>query len=154
MFGRLRSLVEVLLRRESFEHEMAAEMRFHMNAYADDLMRSGVPPAAAMRRARLEFGAVESLREDCRQARGLQLFDELRQDLRYAFRQLVRAPGFAVAAVVSLGLGVGANTAIFSLMDAVLFRSLPVADPQALRFLAHRSASDTASSANYPLFER
>src|SRR5687768_7467864 len=133
---------------------MADEMRFHMSAYARDLERTGVSRDEAERRARLEFGAVEALREECREAQGLHPFDELRQDVRYALRQLVRAPGFSVAIVLSLALGIGANTAIFSLMDAVMFRMLPVADPQSLYYLAHRSDTDTSSSSNYPLLER
>jgi predicted permease len=150
----LRAIIDGLFRRDRFERDMAEEMRFHMQTYADDLRRAGVAPAEADRRARLEFGAVESLREDCRQARGLQLFDELRQDLRYAARQLGKAPGFAAAVVLSLALGIGANTAIFSLMDAVLFRTLPIADPTSLYYLEHRSGPATSSSSNNPLLER
>src|SRR5687768_11661315 len=133
---------------------MADEMRFHMSAYARDLERTGVSRDEAERRARLEFGAVEALREECREAQGLHPFDELRQDVRYALRQLVRAPGFSVAIVLSLALGIGANTAIFSVMDAVMFRMLPVSAPQSLYYLAHRSDTDTTSSSNYPLLER
>jgi hypothetical protein len=127
-----------LLQRERFEQEMSAELHFHVQAYADDLARSGVPRAEAERRARMEFGRVDTVREDCRQARGLRLWDELRQDLRYAARQLRKAPVFTFAAVVSLALGIGANTAIFSLIDAVLYRTLPVASPHELFFLGHR----------------
>ena len=133
---------------------MAEEMRFHMRAYSDDLERSGVSPAEAERRARLEFGSVEAASEECRQARGLQMIDELRQDLRYAIRGLAKAPGFSAAVIVSLAFGIGANTAIFSLMDAVLFRTLPVASSGTLYFLEHASATDTSSSSNYPLLER
>ena len=154
MFTRLRSTLAALIRRDHFEQEMAEELRFHMSAYSADLVRSGVTPEEAERRARLEFGAVESFREECRQARGLRVFDELRQDIRYAVRQMARAPGFSAAVVVSLALGIGANTAIFSLMDAVLFRTLPVGNPESLYFLAHRFATDSTTSSNYPLFER
>ena len=154
MLTRLRSTVTTLFRRDRFEQEMADEMRFHMSAYARDLVQAGMSPTDAERRARLEFGAVESLREDCRQARGVQFVDTLRQDIRYALRQMTRTPGFTAAVVLSLALGIGANTAIFSLMDAVLFRTLPVEDPDALYFLEHRSDTDTTPSANYPLFER
>jgi hypothetical protein len=69
---------------------MADELRFHIEAYADDLERSGLSRAAAARRARVEFGGVEGIKEDCRQTRGLRLFDELRQDLRYAVRAMVK----------------------------------------------------------------
>ena len=154
MFKSVRSTIKALLRRDRFEREMADEMRFHMSAYAKDLERAGVSRDEAERRARMEFGAVESLREECREAQGLHPFDELRQDVRYAVRQLARAPGFSAAIILSLALGIGANTAIFSLMDAVMFRMVPVADPQSLYYLAHRSDTDTSTSSNYPLLER
>jgi predicted permease len=154
MRAHIRLLLRALLRRDRFEREMDDEMRFHMEAYAADLMRRGVPPEAALRRARLEFGGVESLKEQSREARGLRLFDELSQDLTYAARGLRRKPVFATSVIASLALGIGANTAIFSLMDAVLFRTLPVADPERLYYLAHSSGSDTSFSSNYPLLER
>ncbi|MGH7461015.1 MAG: permease prefix domain 1-containing protein, partial [Longimicrobiales bacterium] len=154
MFPRLRSLSRSLFRRGRYERELDEEMRFHVSAYADDLVRAGVPRAQAERRARVEFGAIDSFQEECRQARGLRFFDELRQDLSYAGRQLRKAPAFTVAAVLSLGLGIGANTAIFSLMDAVLFRTLPLAQPGSLYFLAHSAGTDTSTSANYPLLAR
>ena len=154
MLTRLRATIVGLFQRDRFEHDMTEEMRFHMRAYADDLQRAGVSPQEAERRARMEFGGVESLREDCREAYGFQWFDELRQDLRYSVRQILRAPGFSAAVIVSIALGIGANTAIFSLMDAALFRALPIADPTSLYYLAHRSATDSSTSSNYPLFDR
>jgi predicted permease len=149
---RIRSLVTALLRRRHFEDAMRTELRFHIDAFADDLIRSGVDPAEAQRRATLEFGAVESVKEDCRQARGLRFFDELRQDARYAVRTMARAPILTAAAVLSLALGIGANTAIFGLIDAVFLRTLPVHDAHELYYFAHNPGEDV--SANYPLFER
>jgi ABC-type antimicrobial peptide transport system permease subunit len=93
-------------------------------------------------------------REDCRQARGVRLLDELAQDVRYALRLIRKAPGFTAAAVLSLGLGIGANTAIFSLMDAVMLRTLPVVEPHDLRFVGHGRHDRPGTMSNYPLFER
>jgi len=154
MFGRLRSFTSGLLRRDRVEDGMAQELRFHLEAYADDLVADGVSPAEAMRRARLEFGGVERVKEECRQARGLRFVDELRQDVRYAIRSMRKAPGFTTAAVFSIALGIGANTAIFTLLDAVLLRAMPVKDPQQLYFLAHDPGEKVNTSANYPMFER
>jgi predicted permease len=114
---------------------MSEEMRFHLASRVDDLVASGMPRVEATRRARLEFGAIEAVKEECRQARGLRVLDELRQDLRYAVVSLRRSPAFAGAAVLSLALGIGANTAIFSLIDGLLLRSLPVDRPDRLAVL-------------------
>jgi len=154
MHARLRSFARMLFKRDDFERSMSDEMRFHMEAYTNDLVRGGMAPEEAQRRARVEFGPQAALQEECREARGIRVFDELRQDLRYAVRQLRRSPGFAIVAVTSLALGIGANSAIFGMMDAVLFRTLPVYDPGALYFLAHGSGDDVRTSSNYPLVSR
>jgi predicted permease len=152
MAARIRSLARALFRRRRFEAAMADEIRFHMEAFAEDLIRSGVPREEAARRARLEFGGVESVKEQCRQARGLRLLDELRQDLRFAVRAMLKAPVVSTAAIVSLGLGIGANTALFGLVDAVFLRTVPVQNPGELYYFAHHAGPEASS--NYPLFER
>lgn len=133
--ARLQSWFRGLLRRSSFESEMDAEMRFHLEAYAGDLIREGVEPGEARRRARLEFGGLEGQKEECRESLGLRLWDELRADLRFAWRSLARNPGFTAVAVLSLGLGIGVNTAIFSLVQEALLNTLAVPHPEELRLL-------------------
>src|SRR5688572_29379671 len=133
---------------------MRAELEFHLQARIDDLIASGVSQAEAQRRARMELGTSDAIREDCRESRGLRLVDTTVQDVRYAWRMMRKTPGFTAAAIISLALGIGANTAIFTLVDAVMMRTLPVQDPGSLRYLAHGNGDNPGLSSNYPLFER
>ena len=134
---------------------MRDEVRFHLEARAADLARTGLSPAEAMRRARIEFGTVDAIKDDCRQSRGVRWLDEIGNDLRYALRLMAKTPGFTAAAVLSLALGIGANTAIFSLMDAVMLRTLPVAQSARISSSSRTATGERpGASSNYPLFER
>jgi predicted permease len=155
MFARLRSTVRALWRRRAFEDDMDAEMRFHLESRAADLRRRGLSVAEAARQARLEFGSVEKQKDEGRASAGLRLFDETRGDLRYALRTLAKNPGFAAAAIVTLSLGIGANTAIFNLIDALVLRSLPVSRPDELLqlTLGSRTDADGQPSLSYPMIQ-
>jgi putative ABC transport system permease protein len=132
--------------RSAFERDMDDELRFHVESRTADLIRRGIPPAEAARRARVEFGSLEKHKEESRASFGLRLLDESLGDARYALRTFARNRAFTATAIVTLALGIGANTAIFSLLDALMLRWLPVPNPQALVQL--RFKSDTANSAS------
>ena len=136
---RLLSLIRAAWRRSTFEDEMREEMRFHVEARAADLVRRGIARDEAARRARVEFGSVEKHKDEARASVGLRLLDEARADARYALRTFVRNKSFTATAVLTLALGIGANTAIFSLVDALMLRWLPVSEPQALVQVGFRS---------------
>jgi predicted permease len=136
MKSQLRSFFHSLLHRQQRESQIADELQFHLESRAADLERTGLTPAEAQRRARIEFGAVDKHREDIRTSLGLRFFDELRDDLRYAIRMLRRSPGFTAVAVGSLALGIGANTIIFSLAKGVLLNRLAVPHSERLRVIA------------------
>jgi len=154
LLSRCRSLLRALARPGELDRSMQIEMQTHVDLYEHDLRAKGVPPAEARRRARAEFGSIEARKEDCREALGLRLLHEIRGDVAYALRLLRRSPGFAAVALLSLALGIGANTAIFSLVDMVMLKTLPVRDPGSLVFI-DTSGGKSGGSAGppYPLFE-
>lgn len=155
LIARVKSWFRVSSRRADFEREMQDEMRIHLELDQADLRRSGLSEEEARRRAFADFGSLLARREECREAVGLRLFDELRGDVAYAVRLLRTSPAFTIVALLSLALGIGANTAIFSLIDTVLVKTLPVKDPQQLFFVDNSGGKSSGSSGPpYPCFER
>jgi len=132
MWARLRSLVRALTSRCDFEAGMTEELRFHIEEYTEDLVRSGVSVEEARRRARMDFGRIDTVKDDCREARGLLAFDELKREFRYAARLLRKTPGFTTTALLTVALCLGANLTIFAVINAILLRPLPFPDPSRL----------------------
>jgi putative ABC transport system permease protein len=153
MWTRLKSWVRGMVHRSRMETDMDAELRFHIDACAQDLMRSGMTAKEATRRARLEFGGMEQTKEECREVRRVRLAESVAQDLRFGLRQLRKSPGFTAAAVFTLALGIGANTAIFSVVDWLILRPLPIEKPEQVTFLGFERPNSTFdSNFSYPEF--
>ena len=163
--------VRALFRKKQVEEEMDEELRGYLDAAVQEKMRSGMSPEQALRAARVEMGSVEAVKEEIRSAGWESSVESLWQDLRYGLRQLGRNPGFTAVVVIILALGIGANTAIFSLIDAVMLKTLPVKDPSQLvmlRWEAHKwpktglyrawtgcpIGEATGCSFSYPAFQR
>lgn len=136
MWSRLRTLMGVLWRPGRAERDLADEMAFHLASRTDYWRAQGLSPVEAVRRARLEFGGVEGYKDVCRDSRRPRLLQEVSADLAYGLRQLRAAPALSLVAVLILAIAIGANTAVFSVLDAVLLRMLPVERPGELRHLA------------------
>src|SRR5438094_1465477 len=148
--SRLRSWARALLRRSRMESEMDAELRFHIEAFAEDLARSGVPQEEALRRARIEFGGIERAKEECREARGISFVDGLLQDLRFGLRMLRKNPGFTATAVLALALVIVANTTVFTVFDAVALRPRAVKDPDRLAGVYRTAKGEDRGAFSYP----
>lgn len=134
-----------------FDADLADEMRLHQELRSEELRSKGFPAAEAATAARRRFGNETRMREDSREAWGWTFLDRLRQDVRYGLRSLLRQPGFAFTTILSLALGIGANTAIFSIIDTVMLRTLPVGDPQGLVQIKMAGGGD--DELNTPLWE-
>ena len=142
---RLRSL----FRSRRVEAELDEEIRFHLDELTETYVGQGLSREDAIRRARMAFGGVDQIKEAHRDVRGITLIDHLQRDVRHAFRQIKRSPGFAAVAILCLGLGIGVNTTIFSMINAVLLHPLAVTDPA--RVVSITRGEETAWS--YPVYQ-
>jgi predicted permease len=154
MMSRLSSLWRNIAHRERVERDLDDEVRALFESLVDEKIREGLSPEDARRSAALEFGGVDALKERIREVKAGAFLDMLLLDIRYGMRMLRRYPSFALAAIVTLGLGIGANTAIFTLVDALALRSLPVREPRELVYLEMDTQTGRNSYFSYPVFER
>jgi macrolide transport system ATP-binding/permease protein len=150
MWSRIQSWLRTVVGRSRMEREMDAELRFHIETFAEDLVRNGVAREEALRRARIEFGGIERAKEECREARGVSFFDSLALDLRFGLRMLRKNPGFAAVAVITLALGIAVNTAVFTAFDSLVLRPRPVKDPDSLVAVFRTAPGDARGRFSYP----
>jgi predicted permease len=148
-----------MFKRKRTAEDFAEEIKAHLELEADDLRGEGMSDEESQRRARVEFGNVPLAKEKFRLRGQWQALDKFARDLRFGMRSLLKSPGFALTAILTVALGVGANTAVFSVMNAVLLKSLPVADPQRLVYLRISSPPrgtgtiDSNETISYPVYD-
>jgi predicted permease len=141
-----------MFRRRRGDEQLAEEIRAHLDLLIDDHVRRGLPPAEAHAAAHRDFGGVDQIKEQYRDQRGWVFLDAIRQDVRYAFRTYGKNRSFAAVAILMLAVGIGANTAIFTLIDSLILRWLPVARPQQLvQIKILRRDLPPAESFSYPV---
>ena len=153
LLSSVRSAVSPLFHRSSEEKEMEEELRAHVQRRADDLERSGLTRAEAERRARIEFGAHEKFKQECREERGGLWLETVWTDMRFGARMLRKSPGFTTVAVLTLALGIGANTAILSLLNGLVLRNLPVPQPEQLVRFGVQGPGDDFTGLSLPMIQ-
>src|ERR1022692_4202419 len=143
-----------LFGRPRLEDELSDELRFHLQEQIQENLAAGMLPDEARRAALADIGGLDQVKEACRDSRGVTLVENAWRDLRYAWRGLARTPAFMAVAILSLALSIGANTAIFSFLNAVLLKALPVSEPHRLVIVTRHVDQygwDT-STFNYPMY--
>ncbi len=144
--------LRALFRRNSMEAELEEELRAHLEHQVEKYVQSGMSREEAERRAKIELGGLDQVKEECRDSWGVQLITELMQDLRYGLRMLARSPSFTAVAVLTLALCIGANTAIFSVVDAVLLKPLPYPHPERIVIVFEEPPSGGLNEVSTPDF--
>ncbi|MCI0533974.1 MAG: ABC transporter permease [Verrucomicrobiales bacterium] len=151
---KIRLRFRALFQKEKLDTRMDDEMRSHIEMQTQENIEAGMKPEEARYAALRQFGWIESIKETCREQRGVSWIENLGQDIRFGARQLLKNPGFTAVAVLTLALGIGANTAIFTVMNTLMLRSLPVKDPHELVTLAVVTPASASHNFSYPFYEQ
>src|SRR5687767_13324685 len=152
-FDVARTGLRSLLGRRVVEEQLDADLQFHLEQATAEYIREGLSPDQARRAALKAFGNPEDVREDVRETSMWIWWERLAQDLKYGLRGFRRSPAFTATAVLSLALGIGATTAIFSIFNTLVLRPLPVQDPARLFQVLHRGDGGVSESSTYALYE-